>query len=333
MPRLRASVLALLLLYALLAIGCTASSETQTVRLTEVIRSVFYAPMYVAINKGFFRDEGLDVELNTAWGGDKAAAAVISHNADIALIGPETTIYVYTQGASNKLVSFAQLTAMDGSFFVGRYPQQNFVWQDVKELEVIGGRKGGLPQMVLEAVFKKNGIHPNKDIHMTQTIQYDMTTAAYKAGVGDFVQIYEPGASILEKDGSGFIVASLGKAAGNMPFTNFLTTEKFLRQEPQTIQKFTNAIYKAQVWTYAHSPEEIAECISSFFSGVDREILICAISRYQEQETWAKTPLVSAEEFDHLQDIMVLAAELKEKVPFEKVVNTSFAHMSLSQAH
>lgn len=337
MRRIYTPCLAILLVIVFLSpmfmMGCSVSTETQKVRLTEVIHSVFYTPMYVALNKGFFKDEGLDIDFSTAWGGDKAAAAVISNNADVALIGPETTIYVFTQGASNKLISFAQLTAMDGSFFVARKPMQNFSWQDVKGLEVIGGRKGGIPQMVLESVLKKNGIHPLHDTRMIQTVQYDTTTAAFKAGVGDFVQIYEPGASILEKEDSGFVVASLGKEGGKMPFTNFLTTEKFLKERPHTIQKFTNAICKAQIWVYSHSPAEIADCIGPSFTGVDREILIRTIARYKEQETWAKTPVMSADEFNHLQDIMILAGELKQKVPFEKVVNTRFAQIAVEQVH
>jgi NitT/TauT family transport system substrate-binding protein len=311
--------------------GCAQNKEPQKVRLTEVIHSVFYAPMYVALNQGFFKEEGLDIDFSTAWGGDKAAAAVLSNNADIALIGPETTIYVYTQGASNKLITFAQLTAMDGSFFVARQSMPSFTWQDVKGREVIGGRKGGIPQMVLESVMKQHRVHPFDDTKMIQTIQYDSTTTAFKAGVGDFVQIYEPGASILEKEGAGYVVASLGKDGGNMPFTNFLATEKYIKENPQTVQKFTNAIRKAQLWVYTHSAEEITDCITPFFKGVERDIMLRNISRYKDQQTWATTPVISANEFDHLQDIMILAGELKQKVPFEKVVTTTFAQKAVEQ--
>jgi NitT/TauT family transport system substrate-binding protein len=327
--RLLSVILILMFVAVSCLAGCTGAKEPQKVRLTEVIHSVFYAPMYVALTKGFFKEEGLEIDFSTAWGGDKAAAALLSNNADIALIGPETTIYVYTQGASNRLINFAQLSAMDGSFLVARKPMPNFNWQDTKGHNVIGGRKGGAPQMVLESVMKKNGVHPFNDTNMIQTVQYDTTTAAFKAGVGDFVQIYEPGASMLEKEGSGYVVASLGKDGGKMPFTNFIASEKYIKEHPQTIQKFTNAVHKAQIWIYSHSVEEITDNVAPFFPGVDRDILVRTLTRYKEQETWAKSPVISTVELDRLQDTMVLSGELKQKVPFEKVVDVTFAQKAL----
>lgn len=328
--------LGLVLLAAVLALtsaGCVNKGqpppEKVKVRLLEVVHSVFYAPQYVALHKGFFAREGLEIELSTAWGGDKAMTALVSGNADIGLIGPETTIYVYQQGSPNKIYSFAQLTKLDGSFLMARKPMPDFQWTDLKGKTVIGGRKGGVPQMVNEYILKQNKLIPQKDLTIIQNIQFTATAGAFKSGTGDFIQLFEPTASLLEKEGVGYIVASFGTAGGEVPFTTFMATEKYIQDNPDTIQKFTNAVYRAQLWVAGHTPEEITEAIAPSFPDLDRQVLLTAVKRYKGQDMWMTVPMPKPQAFDHLQEIMQTAGELKEKVPVEQLVVAQFAQKAV----
>lgn len=335
----KVSVLLVILLVVSLLLtstGCSTKTDVPAredlikLRLSEVIRSMFYAPQYVAISKGFFREEGLDVTLSTAWGADKGAAALISRSADVALFGPEAAIYVTARGAENPIIAFAQLTSKDGSFLVGRKPEPDFKWENVKGKVIIGGRKGGVPQMTLEYVLKKHGIEPFVDVEIIQNIHLAATAGAFKAGTGDYVQLWQPGPALLEAEGAGYAVASLGEAAGPCPYTVFHATAEFIEENPEIIQKFTNAIYRAMLWVEAHSPEEVAEAIAMFFPDVSHEIITKTIQVYKDLEIWAPNPILMEESLDRLQDIMILAGELEQKVPYEKVVNTTFAEQAMA---
>ncbi len=313
----------------ILSSGVACGEELIKVRLCEVVHSIFYVPQYIALNLGFFTEEGLEVELSTAWGGDKAATALMTNAADIALIGPETTIYIYKQGAENYLVNFAQLTNRAGSFLLAREPMKDFSWEDVRGKVIIGNRPGGAPQMVLEWVLKQNGIVPNEAVEVITNLDFKANAGAFIGGLGDFVQLFEPNASILENQGYGYVVSSLGKGSGPVPYTVFMARKNYIETNPEIIQKFTNAIYRAQKWVYSHSVEEIGKAIESFFSDIEVEILHSVIQRYLVQDTWCQNPLLTQQVFDHWQDIVIEAGELNEKAPYQILIETKFAQTAI----
>lgn len=321
-------MLILVLAFTMVLVGCNKDDDgaLPKVRVSEVIHSMFYAPQYVALHLGFFEEEGLDVDIAVAWGADRGAAALLSGSADIALFGPEAAVYIAREGADKKLIAFAQLTKRDGSFFVAREPMPHFTWEDVKGSVIIGGRAGGVPQMVQEYVLYHNGVVPHQDVQIIQNIDLAATAAAYANGVGDFLQVFEPGASILEKQGNGYVVASFGEAGGEIPYTVYHATEEYIEKNPEIIQKFTNAIYRAQIWVQNHSPQEIAEVIQPSFPETDIEILVSAVTRYQAQDTWSSDPILRPEALDKLQEVAIFNGELNEKVPYESIVNTHFAN-------
>lgn len=298
-----------------------------TVRLNEVVRSVFYAPMYVAINEGFFEEEGLKIDLSTGQGADKTMQQLLSGNADIGFSGPEQVIYIYNQGREDYPVVFAQLTQRDGSFLVGRKEEVNFDWKLLKGKELIGGRPGGIPEMALEYVLKQNRIDPKKDVSMVTNIDFTATAGAFISGTGEYVALFEPTASMLEEAGNGKIVASVGESAGNIAYTCFYTTKSYMEENPEIIQKFTNAVKKGQEWVKEHSNEEVADSISSFFPGTDREIIIKVIENYRSIEAYATSPVVSEEGLNKLMDIIQEydSTLIEERPDFNTIVNNSFA--------
>ena len=316
-----------LLLIGLILIGSSvgAAPKLEKVRLSEVVRSVFYAPQYVAINKGFFKDEGLEIQLSTAWGADKGAAALVSGSVDIGFFGPEAAVYVYNQGARDYLVAFAQLTKGDGSFFLARKPMPNFQWKDVIGKTIIGGRPGGVPQMLMEHVLRVNGITPQKEVTILQNIQFTATAGAFKSGVGDFLQLFEPTVSLLEREGIGYVVASFRTEGGVLPYTVYHVRQDYLKKKPGTAQRFTNGIYRGQLWVKNHSVAQIVDTIANFFPDTDKDLLTRAVRRYQAQDTWGQNLILTKEAFDRLQDIIYEAGELTKKVPYEKMVTTKFA--------
>jgi len=309
--------------------GCTVKSKMTRVRLNEVTHSVFYAPMYVAINQGFFADEGIELELTTGQGADKVMTALLSGQADIGFMGPEATIYVYNQGQDDYAVNFAQLTKRDGSFLVAREPDTDFEWDKVRGSTIIGGRKGGVPLMTLEYVLKGKNIVPGEDVEVLTHIQFALMAGAFTGGEGDYVTLFEPVAASLEKEGTGFVVASVGAESGEIPYTVFSARKSYIEKNEEIIQKFTNAIYRGQSWVESHSPEEIAGAIKFSFPDVDEEILAAVARRYKDVDAWAKNPVFTEEAFVRLQDVMELAGELDKRAPYEKLVSNYFAERAL----
>lgn len=308
--------------------GCS-KQELTKIRLNEVVRSIFYAPMYAAINKGFFQEEGLEIELTTGQGADKTMTALVSGQADIGFAGPEAAIYVYNQGKEDYAVVFAQLTQRDGSFLVGRKEEPDFKWENVKGKTIIGGRPGGVPQMTLEYVLKKHGVIPGKDVEMITNLQFTATAGAFKGGMGDYVALFEPTASALEKENAGKIVASIGQDSGLIPYTAFFTTKSYMEKNPNIIQSFTNAIYKGQLWVMESPAEEVAKEIKSFFPDSDEDLLVTVINRYKEIDAWKKDPIMTEEALNNLQAVMKEAGELDKYVDYDKIVNTSFAENAI----
>ncbi|WP_458412154.1 ABC transporter substrate-binding protein [Schinkia sp. CFF1] len=312
-------------LLVLFALSACSQDTPQKVRLAEVTHSIFYAPEYVALEKGFFAEEGLDVELTTTWGGDKTMTALLTGGADIALVGSETSIYVEAQGAVDPVINFAQLTQTDGTFLVARGKIDNFSWEQLRGSTFLGQRKGGMPQMVGEFVLKKHGIDPHKDTNLIQNIDFANIPNAFASGTGDYVQLFEPTASIFEKEGKGHIVASFGTESGHVPYTTFMARNSYMKENAETIEKFTKAVYKAQVWVQEHSAKEIAEVIAPHFQDTDPAIIETVVDRYKSQGSFATDPILDEEEWNNLQNIMDEAGDLPKRVDYQTLVNTDIA--------
>jgi NitT/TauT family transport system substrate-binding protein len=325
----RVFMMILIILLAFMAVPGLGKGPLIKVRLNEVTHSVFYAPQYAALNLGFFRAEGLDVELTNGQGTDKVMTAVLSGQAEIGFGGPEASIYVYTEGKEDHPVIFAQVTNRDGSFLVGRVPEPDFRWANLKGRTIIGGRKGGMPEMTLEYVLKNNGLVPGKEVDVNTSIQFALMAPAFVSGQGDYVALFEPTASILEKEGKGYIVASIGKDSGEISYTAYFAKKSYLRKNTAIIQKFTNALYRGQIWVARHSPREIARAIKPSFPDTSVEILATVAARYKNQATWNTDPLLKKKSFQLMQKIMETAGELKKPVPYEKIVETSFAAQAM----
>lgn len=302
-----------------------AAGDLTTVTLNEVAHSIFYAPQYVAIEKGYFEEEGIDLQLVTGFGADKVMTAVLSGEADIGFMGSESSIYVYSQNPDDSIINFAQLTQRAGNFLVAREPMENFQWSDLKGKDILGGRKGGMPQMVFEYILKKHNLDPAEDMNIDQSIDFGSTAAAFSGGQGDFTVEFEPSASKLEKEGAGYVVASLGVDSGYVPYTAYSAKHGFLAENPELIQGFTNALQKGMDYVQNHTPEEIAEVIAPQFKETDLEDITTIVTRYYEQDTWKENLIFEEDSFTLLQDILEEAGELPQRVPYEALVNTEFS--------
>jgi len=319
-----AVILALAVFVALLFAAC-GSGDRIKVWLNEVTHSVFYAPQYVAINLGFFEEQGLEIELSTGQGADRVMTAVLSGQVDIGFAGPEASIYVFNEGREDYAVVFAQLTKRDGSFLVGRTPEPDFRWENLRGKTIIGGRKGGVPEMTLEYVLKKNGLIPNQDLIVDTSIQFAAMAGAFTGGEGDYVTLFEPTATMLEKEGKGYVLASIGAESGEIPYTAYFATKSYIRKNADIIQKFTNAIYKGQHWVDRHTPREIAEALRPSFPDTDLETLEAVAKRYKDIDAWCKDPVMTEESLNLLQEVMREAGELKQAAPHDRIVDNSFA--------
>ena len=307
------------------------TEELKTIKVNEVTRSVFYAPQYVAINKGYFKENGMEIELSTGQGADAVMTAVLANQCDIGFAGPEASIYVYNEGKEDYTQVFAQMTKKDGSLLIARNETDNFSWQDLKGKTVIPGRKGGVPYMTLEYVLRKNGIDPQKDVTLDDSIKFDLMAGAFASGNADYVTLFEPTASLTQQEGKGYIVASVGEEAGEIPYTAYFAKKSYIENNQETIQKFTNSIYQGQQWVKEHSAKEIAEVIQDFFPDTEIELLSSAIQTYKDIDAWNDTPVLKQESFDRLQEVMTLAGELSKKAPYDQIVNNEFANKAIQE--
>jgi len=309
--------------------GADGDDGLVTVNLNEVVRSAFYAPLYVAIEQGFFADEGIEIVLETGQGADRSMVALISGDADIGLMGTEAAIYVYIEGREDHAIVFAQLTQRAGNFLVSREANDNFNWDDVRGQTIIGGRVGGMPQMVLEYVLHLHDIVPGRDVEIITNLAFTTTAGAFVGGVGDFTAEFDPSALEIEKTGHGHVVTGLANYTDALPYTVFMANKSFIEANPALIQQFTNAMGRGQQWVIDHSPAEIAAVIAPFFPLSDIEDLAFIVGRYQAQDTWLYNPTVDRDGFYLLQDIMEHGGELARRVDFDALVDNSFAEASL----
>lgn len=290
------------------------------VTLAEVTHSIFYAPQYVAIEKGYFEEVGIDIELILTSGADKVTAAVLSKDADIGFCGSEGTIYVYQGGEKDYLKTFAQLTQKDGSFIVAREKIKNFTLDDLKGKEILGGRAGGMPEMTLEYVLKENGINPNKDVKINTSIDFASMGGAFIGGEGDFVTLFEPSALELEKEGYGYVVASLGELGGIVPYTSYSARISYIEENKELIKNFTKAIQKGIDYVHNHTDEEVAKAIIDQFPDTSVEDITKVVKRYRSIEAWPKTTEFSEDSFNHLQEIMIDYGTIDKNIPYTKLI-------------
>ena len=281
----------------------------------------------MALANGYFEDEGLNIELSVGNGADKSMTALLSDSADIALLGTEAGIYVINEGRENSVKAFAQLTQRAGNFLISRTDGENFDWESLRGKSVIGGRKGGMPELVLEYVLKQKGLE--NDVEIINNISFESTAGAFAADVGDFTVEFEPTATSLEQEGVGFVAASLGTECGFVPYTVYMASSEYMEENPEIIQKFTNAVYRGQLWTENHTSGEIAEVIQSYFPENDVETLAGIIERYKSQDTWRATPVYSEEDFELFEDIMEEGGELTRRVAFDELIDNSFAQKAV----
>lgn len=305
------------------------NNDVKNIKVSEVTRSVFYAPQYVAINNGYFKENGIEIELTTGQGADAVMTSVLSNQVNIGFAGPEASIYVYNEGKEDYCQVFAQMTKRDGSFLVAREKNDNFKWQDLKGKTIIPGRKGGVPYMTLEYVLRKNGLDPKKDVVLDDSIKFDLMAGAFTSGTADYVTLFEPTASLTQNENKGYIVASVGEAAGEIPYTAYFAKKSYIENNKETIQKFTNAIYKGQKWVKENSSEDIAKAVQSFFPDTDITLLSKVIQNYKDIDAWNDTPVLKEESFNLLQDVMTSAGELQKKAPYDKIVNNEYANEAI----
>jgi NitT/TauT family transport system substrate-binding protein len=297
------------------------------VRYNEVVRSVMYVPAYVALTKGYFKDAGLDVELTTGNAGDKTMAALLSGSADIALIGPETAIYVLNSDSSTKVRIFCGLTSTDGFLLVGRTKPDKFDWSMLKGKDVLGFRPGSTPLLFFEEAMRINGVDPDTDVKLHNNVAFPARVGSWIAGQNAFGIFNEPDDSQLELDGQGYIVASIGATVGPADYTSFMATDKYIKDNPAVIQSWTDAISRAQKWTAAASVADIVQAIAPFFPGVDGKVLSAASARYQTLKIWKASPVIEPKAIDRFQDILVHGHVLEDakRVKFHDLVLTEFA--------
>ena len=325
MKKIIACMVVLVLLLSTITAGCSKNSNLTQVTLSEVAHSIFYAPQYAAIELGYFEEEGIDLTLINASGADKVMTSLISGDAHIGFMGSEASIYVYAEGATDYVINFAQLTQRAGNFLVSRTPVEDFDWTDLIGSTVLGGRKGGMPQMVFEYILKKHGIDPATDLTIDQSISFGLTAAAFTGGDADYTVEFEPYATLLEQEGSGYVVASLGEASGYVPYTAYSAQKSYLEAHPDIIQGFTNAIQKGLDYVNSHSADEIAMVIAPQFPETDIDTIAIIVERYLAQDTWKEDTIFEESSFDLLQNILAEAGELPEKVPYEELVTTEFS--------
>lgn len=326
MKKIISLLMVILLVTSLFMVGCQ-QKETQmkNINLIEVTHSIFYSPQYVALEKGFFEEQGLNVELTNGGGADKCMAALVSGDADIAFMGPEASVYVYLQGREDHAVNFAQLTQRDGSFIVGREKDDNFALEKLKGHTILGGRKGGMPLMALEYAMKQAGLTPGVDVEVRTDIQFDMMAGAFQSGEADYTTLFEPLASSFELQGNGYVLESVGSLAGYIPYTCYSALGSYIEKNPDAIQGFSNALYKGMVWVNEHTALEVAEIIAPQFPDADKEFIAKIVQTYRYIGAWNPDLVLGEDGYNRLIDIMKTAGEIEEGAPYDEIQTPKFA--------
>ncbi|MBR4865188.1 MAG: ABC transporter substrate-binding protein [Clostridia bacterium] len=318
----------LLVFLFLFTLGACKPNDTETlreVRVNEVTHSVFYAPFYAAMELGYFEEEGLSITLTNGGGSDKSMTALLTGDADVGLMGPETAVYVANEGREDYAVIFAQLTQRDGSFLLGKTPDDAFTWDKLEGTSVIGGRSGGMPQMTLDYVLRQKGLIPGENITVRTDVQFDLMGGAFIAGEDDYVTMFEPSASAMELAGEGYIVAAIGDEGGEVPYTCFMTAKSVLETDPDFVEAFTRAVYRGQKWIEQTSADEIAKVIAPQFPDSDEALLATVVERYRDIDAWKTEPTMTEEAYENLLTIIRAAGVIDSAPAYTEIVDNSFA--------
>lgn len=319
-------VLLVLILALGVLVACNPTSDSDVIRLNEVTHSVFYAPLYVAMNKGYFEEEGLKIELTNGGGSDKSMTAVLSNQADIGLMGPETAVYVRLGGSTNYPMVFGQLTKLDGSFLIGRKPEPNFKWSDLANKEIIGGRPGGMPAMNLEYALYKNGLVHGENVTINYDVQFDLITAAFEGGTGDYCTMFEPAASEYQAAGKGYIIAPVGTESGDMPYTCFMATKQYLEKNPEKVKSFMKAILKGIDFVMNAEISEVAKALKPSFPSTSEKTLGDAVSSYKAINAYKENPVMSEKEFQNMMDILTFAGTVETTLNYTDIIDNSIVN-------
>ena len=294
------------------------------VTVAEVAHSVFYAPQYVAHGLGYFEEEGLDVEIILANGADNVMSAVLSGDVDIGFSGTEATIYVYNGGEKDYVMTFAGLTQKDGSFLVSRKKYDNFSLDNLRGKKILGGRVAGMPEMTFEWALKQNGIDPRKDVNIDTSVAFAAMEGAFIGGNGDFVTLFEPNATSVEKNGYGYVVAYIGELGGSVPYTAYNARKSYIEDNPDIIEKFTRAIQKGLDYVYLHDNKDIAKVMLDYFPNTTLDDMMTIVDRYKKGKAWKKNITINKEEWDHIQEIIEAAGELDKYAPYDKLIYNKY---------
>ena len=304
--------------------GCNNAGGVKTIELNEVTHSVFYAPLYIAIENGYFEEENIKVNLTNGGGADKSMTALLSGTANIALMGPETVVYVYNQGKKDAPKVFGQLTQKDGSFLVSRNDEPNFKWTDLQGKEILAGRKGGVPAMTFEYMLNELGLYNGNDLTLNFDVQFNLMTSAFIGGTADYCTVFEPTASEYQSEGKWYIVASVGEQSGEIPYTSFIALDSYLSKNQDTVKGFLRALKKALEFLLTHTEREVAEAIVKQFPSTTITSLEASVKSYKKIDAWKTDMTATENSFDRLQNIMINAGELTSKVPFSKLVDNTY---------
>lgn len=319
------SLVMLLMMLSTLFIGCKNDSQT-ILKVNEVTHSIFYAPFYAAIELGFFEEKNIKIELTNGGGSDKSMTALITGQADIGFMGPETAVYVYNEGQQDYPVVIAQVTQRDGSFLVGKTPDKNFTWDKLKGKSIIGGRTGGMPEMTLEYALRKNGMEPNVDLTVRTDVSFDLMGGAFLSGNDEYVALFEPSASLMEMANEGYIVASVGAETDYVAYTAMMVTQSFKNKNKDVVQDFVNALYKGQLWVNEHTSKEIAEAIAPSFPDSDIALITKVVENYKKINAWKTDPVCNESDFNQLIKVITDAGITVKNADYSKIVDNSFAH-------
>lgn len=319
------SLFMLIVMLGTLFIGCKDEKNT-VLKVNEVTHSIFYAPFYAAIELGFFEEKNIKIELTNGGGSDKSMTALITGQAHIGFMGPETAVYVYNEGQQDYPVVIAQVTQRDGSFLVGKKPEVDFKWENLKDKSIIGGRTGGMPEMTLEYALRKNNLEPNKDLTVRTDVSFDLMSGAFLSGNDDYVALFEPSASLMEMAGEGYIVASVGEETDYVAYTAMMVTQSFRDKNTQLVQDFVDALYKGQKWVEEHSPNEIAKAIAPLFADSDISLIEKVVENYKNINAWKTEPTCNESDFNQLLKVIGDAGIDVNKADYNKIVDNTFAN-------
>lgn len=299
--------------------GKKEENDLRKIRVAEVTHSPFYTPFYVAIENGYFKEEGLDIELVLTPGADKVSAAVLSNDVEIGFAGPEASIYVYDGGEEDYIISFAGLTKRDGQFILAREANDNFKLEDLYNKEILVGRKGGMPSLNFLNALKKSNIDPKK-ININYSVEFAALSGSFIGGIGDYVNLFEPTATKLTKDNLGYVVASIGLMSGEVPYTAFNARKSFINNNEDVMRKFTKALNKGIKYTLENNETEIAKVILKQFPDSSLNDLSVIIKRYKDYDCFLDSTFISEKSFENLEDIMIDNGLLKSYVPYSDLI-------------